>query len=99
MTRAATTHKPRATMHLPQVLDLPAAQTLAAELLTRRGAPAEIDASAVQRVGAQALQVLLSARKTWASDGQDLTVCNPSTDFIEALDLFGAAPFGGASVE
>jgi len=86
-------------MHLPQVLDLPAAQALAADLMARRGGPARIDASGVQRLGAQALQVLLAARKTWASDGQDLIVCNPSTDFIEALDLFGAAPFGGASVE
>ncbi len=84
---------------LPETLDLPAAQQLAGELNACRGAPVTLDASQVKRMGALALQVLLSARKTWAADGQPLAIRSPSPPFSDALALFGAAPFGGPSGE
>ena len=75
---------------LPAVLDLKAATPLAALLLARRGTPLVVDGSAVERLGAQCLQVLLAARKTWDADGQPFQLANPSTAFIEALALLGA---------
>ena len=87
--------KPRRTAVLPVVLndtlDLRAAGPLAADLLARRGQDVAIDASAVQRVGGQCLQVLLSARMTWAADGLAFRVVTPSPEFTEGVALLGAA--------
>ena len=76
---------------LPAVLDLRAAAPLAAELLSRRGKPLTIDAAAVERLGGQCLQVLLSARNTWLADGQAFRIQNASTAFTESLGALGAA--------
>ena len=75
---------------LPAVLDLNAAGPLASQLLARRGSPLIVDGSAVERMGAQCLQVLLAARKTWESDGQAFELIAPSTALITALAAFGA---------
>jgi chemotaxis protein CheX len=77
-------------LHLPEVLDLNAATPLATELLTLRGADMEVDASAVVRMGAQCLQVLLSARATWRDDGFNLAIVGPSPEFTAVLTLLGA---------
>ena len=92
---ARTSGREAGALHLPQRLDLPAAQALALDLIRIRGAPAVLDASQVRRMGALALQVLLSARKTWAADGQTLTIEHPSPEFRDALALFGAETLGG----
>jgi chemotaxis protein CheX len=63
---------------LPAQLDTAGAAALAAELTALRGRPLTLDASAVERVGALGLQVLLSARVTWARDGEKLAVERPS---------------------
>ncbi len=76
---------------LPPVLDLNAAGPLAAELLMRRGAPLVIDGSAVERLGAQCLQVLLAGRATWAADGHSFSVEAPSDVFAATLAALGAA--------
>ena len=76
---------------LPAVLDLRAAASLKAELLTRRGSPLTVDATGVERLGGLALQVLLSATKTWAADGQSLTVSPVSEAFADQCQAFGAA--------
>ena len=47
---------------LDPILDLKAAASLQAAILAHRGQALELDASAVQRLGAQCLQVLLSAQ-------------------------------------
>ncbi len=75
---------------LAETLDMLAATPLAADLLTRRGQDLAIDASAVQRLGAQCLQVLLAARATWAEDGHAFCVIGASTAFAEASVLLGA---------
>ncbi|WP_287799477.1 STAS domain-containing protein, partial [Acidiphilium sp.] len=54
---------------LDPILDLKAASPLAQALLARRGGDLRIDAGAVERLGGQCLQVLLSARATWEADG------------------------------
>jgi chemotaxis protein CheX len=79
-----------AVLRLNQVLDLNAAAPLATQLLALRGQNVEVDASAVERVGAQCLQVLLSARATWSADGAAFAVVAPSEEFTATLALLGA---------
>jgi chemotaxis protein CheX len=76
-------------LRLPNSLDLPAARPLAAALLERRGKPITIDASAVGQVGAQCVQVLLSAKRTWQADGVSLSIVNCAARMIEDLKLIG----------
>lgn len=88
-----------ASVVLPAVLDIRAAGPLQAEILASRGQPLALDASAVERLGGLCLQVLLSARSTWAADGQALTVTTgDATAFSDQWAAFGAAPFDTASV-
>ncbi len=79
-----------AVLRLSQVLDLNAAGPLASEFLALRGRDLEIDASAVERLGAQCAQVLLSARATWDADGAAFAVVAPSDEFTSTLALLGA---------
>lgn len=75
---------------LPAVLDIQSAEALRAQLLGARGRPLTIDGSAVERLGGLCLQVLLSARRTWAADGHDLVVDPASDAFNEQWNAFGA---------
>jgi chemotaxis protein CheX len=77
---------------LPEVLDLKAATPLAAQFLSLRGLDIAVDASRVQRVGGQCLQVLLSAVATWNHDGLALDFINLSPEFVENLQLLGIRP-------
>ena len=83
-------HGGPAIVRLGPVLDLNAAGPLAAELLALRGADVEVDASAVGRLGAQCLQVLLSARATWAEDGFAFAIVAASPELMAVLELLGA---------
>jgi chemotaxis protein CheX len=76
-------------LQLPEVLDLTAAAPLAQSFLTRRGADLSVDASHVRRVGAQCLQVLLSAAATWKADGVKLRLDKPSEEFLAGTALLG----------
>jgi anti-anti-sigma regulatory factor len=76
-------------LRLPSCLDLPAARPLARSLIERRGQPIVIDASAVSQVGAQCIQVLLSAKRSWAADGLPLSIVNCSPRAIEDFRLLG----------
>ncbi|MBA4794211.1 STAS domain-containing protein [Phenylobacterium sp.] len=78
-----------AEVSLSPVLDLQAADPLRAELLALRGRPLRVDASQVSRLGGLCLQVLLSARTTWAEDGLPLRVEQASEGFLEQLAAFG----------
>ena len=79
-----------AVLRLRQQLDLNAAAPLAAELLALRGSDLEVDASAVRRMGALCLQVLLSARASWRDDGFAFAITGVSAEFTAVLDLLGA---------
>ena len=79
-----------AVLRLGQVLDLNAAGPLAHASLALRGRAVEVDASAVEWLGAQCLQVLLSARATWDADGAAFSVVTPSNEFTSTLALLGA---------
>jgi chemotaxis protein CheX len=78
------------TMTLDQVLDLRAAAALKENLLAVRGEDVTLDASDVQRLGGQCLQVLLSAKRTWDADGRIFTISPQSELFAASLKLFGA---------
>ena len=86
-----------ATLVLADSLDLTAAAPLAAELLAGRGKPAILDASAVRRLGAQCLQVLLAARTAWQADGHPFQVVNPSPEFADSAALMGCHGFVDAT--
>jgi chemotaxis protein CheX len=79
-----------AVLRLGQVLDLNAAAPLVNEFLALRGRNVDVDASGVERLGAQCLQVLLSARRTWDADGAEFAVVSPSSEFTSTLALLGA---------
>lgn len=77
------------TVELPALLDLKAATPLAECLLSLRGQPVTIDASSVEKIGGQCLQVLLSAVATWKADGHPLQFVAPSESFDSGLQLLG----------
>lgn len=82
-----------AVLALSPVLDLRAAAGLKTDLLAFRGRPVRLDASAVERLGGLCLQVLLAARKTWAEDGQALTLTGEAEAFQDQWAAFGAPAF------
>ncbi|MDQ0465541.1 chemotaxis protein CheX [Caulobacter ginsengisoli] len=79
------------TIALPETLDMRSAQSLRDQLAAARGAPATLDGSAVRRLGALGLQVLLSAERQWQADGQPLSLVDPSPDLRAGLKLLGIA--------
>jgi anti-anti-sigma regulatory factor len=80
---------PGETLRLPDCLDLPAAKPLAKALLERRGRPIVIDAASVSQLGAQCVQVLLSATRTWDADGVPLSIVRCAPRMLEDLRLLG----------
>ena len=78
-----------AILTLPAHLDLPAAATLHEQLLGMRGEPIAIDASKVESLGGQCLQILLSAVVTWKADMTQLSFVKASTGFENGLRLLG----------
>ena len=76
---------------LPAVVDFASAAALRSGLLEHRGSDLEVDAAAVQRIGGLGLQILLSAARSWRSDGLKFAITGASTPFNEVLSLTGAA--------
>lgn len=91
---AAAAHEPQSPpVELPECLDSSAAEAVRNLFLSVRGRSIEVDASQVRRVGAQSLQILIAATRTWQADGQSYRLVNPSpalTDTIALLGLTGA---------
>src|SRR4029078_4391055 len=75
---------------LPDRLDHSAAGMLAKQFLEKRGADLIVDASSVEVFGAQCLQVLISASRTWMADGWRMTLNERSPLFDEPIRLLGA---------
>lgn len=74
---------------LPTELDIKAAGPLASQLLALRGRDVMLNASQIERVGAQCLQILLSAAATWTADASELTISEPSPAFTDAIEIAG----------
>jgi len=77
------------TVALPECLDSSAATAVRDMLLAARGASIEVDAAQVRRVGAQSLQILVAASRTWEADGHTYKIINPSAEFIDVATLLG----------
>lgn len=88
-----------AVIALPALLDLRAAVALRDDMLALRGQAVTLDASAVERLGGLALQVLLSAAKTWAVDGCPLAISPASDAFADQCRAFGALSLAAATGE
>lgn len=78
-----------AEISLPEALDLRAAHPLALALLAARGGPLKLDGSKVESIGAQCMQVIVSARQTWERDAVPLTLTNPTEDLLDAFAVAG----------
>lgn len=74
---------------LPAILDLKAAVPLVEGLLAQRGSDLTVDVSHVERLGAQSLQILLSAISTWHAEGFSIEFRDASEPFVQGLELFG----------
>ena len=58
-------------------------------MLAHKGEDIDIDASDVNRVGAQCIQVLLAAAKSWRAEDQHFKVEPASEVFVKTLQLLG----------
>ncbi len=76
-------------LQLVENLDLTAAVPLHKSLVSMQGCDMVIDASAVERIGGQCVQLLLSARQSWAEEGMSFQIENASQGFLAALALLG----------
>jgi chemotaxis protein CheX len=74
---------------LPARLDSSGAPSLLQTLLDRRGQPLLLDASAVEVIGALALEVVIAAGRQWNDDGCTLTMINPSDRYLAACAALG----------
>jgi chemotaxis protein CheX len=79
----------RKEFQLAAVLDLNHASVLHGELLALRGSDIVIDASTVERVGAQCAQVLVAGAKTWKADNKAFAVEKASDAYLTAMQLIG----------
>lgn len=95
MSVSAIASSPSHTLTLPAALDLDVAATLTQALSKCRGEDIVIDASYVQKLGAQCLRVLRAAQQTWQADNRLFTLINGPARFVEELSGSGtAAAFG-----
>jgi chemotaxis protein CheX len=76
-------------IQLAEILDSQGAVRLATELCCVRGHAATLDASQVRVLSASCLQVLISARKTWALDAKPWRIENIPRPLGEVLALYG----------
>lgn len=79
------------TLRLPEAFDRKAIAQFAPTLMGHRGDDAALDASAVNRMGALAVELLIAARKQWQADGKALTILNASPAFLACLADIGAS--------
>jgi chemotaxis protein CheX len=80
------------TVTLPAALDFNVAATLSRTLDNCRGEDVVIDASYVQKLGAQCFQVLHAAEQAWKADNRLFTLVNGPARFLEELSGGGADP-------
>lgn len=79
-------------LQLVENLDLTAVAPLHENLMSMRGDDLVIDASSVERMGAQCVQLLLSAHQSWVEDKASFEIENASENFLAAIALLGVEP-------
>lgn len=85
----ATTTADTNSLQLAPALDFNEASELRGKLLAMRGKPLTVDASKVEKVGAQCMQVLMAGAKAWEEDKQPFSVTEPSEAFQKFTQLIG----------
>lgn len=85
----AVNNTPAETLKLAKVLDLNEASNLHGTLTTMRGKNLAIDASGVERLGVQCVQVLLAAANAWEKDNKSLVIDKVSDAFSKTMQLIG----------
>lgn len=81
--------KGRTVLALDPTLDVTHASTLHGLLLGLRGKDIVVDASEVHHLGAQCGQLLVSAKRTWNTDGHAIRFESASAAFVENIRLLG----------
>lgn len=76
-------------LSLAPVLDLNEASALHSKLMGLRGSNLVIDASAVERVGALCVQVLMAGAKSWDEDNHSFAFSKVSDAFTKTTQLIG----------
>ena len=89
---SAETENQAGRLELAENLDLTAVAPLHQSLISARGDALIVDASQVDRVGAQCIQLLLSAKRSWDEDDVPFHIETPSETFVSALTLLGLEP-------
>lgn len=78
-------------MGLPPKLQAAAIGQCLDDLKRLRGQPLTLDAKGVQFIGAQGIQLLISAAKSWRADGQDFKLVNLRVELRETPRLLGVS--------
>jgi chemotaxis protein CheX len=89
MQNSLTSGQGNQSLALPEILDLRAAGPLAASLLAAQGSPLILDGSKVEKIGAQCMQLIVSAHLTWERDGINLTLAKASMKLVEGFKAAG----------
>lgn len=76
-------------LSLEKILDLNEASALHGKLMSMRGSDLAIDGSAVERCGALAIQVLMSASKTWEQEKLSFKFSKISDALVKTMQLIG----------
>lgn len=76
-------------LKLSAVLDLNEATALHGKLTSLRGNNIVIDASAVERCGAQCVQLIMAGAKAWEEDKKSFTFAKVSDAFQKTVQLIG----------
>ncbi|MGI2032607.1 STAS domain-containing protein [Rhizobium panacihumi] len=79
----------KGSLKLVPILDLNEASVLHGQLTNMRGEDVKIDASEVERVGVQCVQVILAAAKTWEADKKNFVFEKVSEAFEKTMQLIG----------
>jgi chemotaxis protein CheX len=88
----ATKKAASGSLKLSPVLDLNEASALHGTLMSMRGRNVAIDASEVERIGVQCVQVLLAGARAWQADKKSYVVDKTSDAFAKTMQLIGIDP-------
>lgn len=76
-------------VNLPKILDLVESSSLLEDFMKVKSSSVSINAENVTRVGAQCMQILISAQKNWKENDLDFILNNPSEEFLETMLMIG----------
>jgi chemotaxis protein CheX len=81
-------------LKLPATIDVARARAMFEDLCKRRGSRLVLDASALEKAGALAVEVLIAGQRQWEADGHDLEVVGLTSAAAESWTGLGLTPPG-----